>query len=414
MVTGCVRAGVRSARDVLAFAAVVFLSITDGWAQDAHHGGKSAAARPAGLGSSAAFAPDDALWLAGVDRNKRLFVLTSRDDGHRWSGPRTIDTAQDEVAADGDSRPKIAFGPNGQVAIAYTNPFDKPYTGRIRLLRSVDGGRSFAPPVTVHGDRQIVTHRFESIAFDRKGRLHVVWIDKRDAEEARRGAPAAAAKSAYAGAAVYRSVSKDGGLSFGPDTKLADHSCECCRIALVADADGALVALWRHVFAPNIRDHAFARFGALNVAPVAPVRATFDDWAIDACPHHGPGLAAAAAGGYHAVWFGERAGQPAVRYSRLGSDGRPVGATQVLPDEQAEHADVLSAGARVVIAWRSFDGKTTRLRAWVSEDDGRHFMLRELASDTGDNDHPRLASDGARILAVWRTTKDVHVINVAP
>jgi len=268
--------------------------------------------------------------------------------------------------------------------------------------------------VTVHSDRQIITHRFESIAFDRKGRLHVVWIDKRDAEEARRGAPAASAKAAYAGAAVYRSVSEDGGLSFGPDTKLADHSCECCRIALVADADGALVALWRHVFAPNIRDHAFARFGALNVAPAAPVRATFDDWAIDACPHHGPGLAAAAAGGYHAVWFGERAGQSAVRYSRLGSDGRPVDATQVLPDEQAEHADVLSAGARVVIAWRSFDGKTTRLRAWVSEDDGCHFVLRELASHTGDNDHPRLASSGARIFAVWRTTKDIHVIDLAP
>ena len=84
--------------------------------------------------------------------------------------------------------------------------------------------------------------------------------------------------------------------------------------------------------------------------PPPPVRATFDNWAIDACPHHGPGITPAAGGGYHAVWFGERAAgvtqvQAQVSYGRLqAKDGKPSGEVLALPDERAEHADILSAG----------------------------------------------------------------------
>ena len=191
----------------------------------------------------------------------------------------------------------------------------------------------------------------------------------------------AAASRAYRGGAIYRNVSTDGGATFGPDTKVADYSCECCRIALTTTADGQVAALWRHVFAPNIRDHAFAVLGAAGdtVPANTPVRATFDNWAIDACPHHGPGLTPAAGGGYHAVWFGDRAGVAQVRYGRLEQDGKPAGAVLALPDERAEHADILSAGKRLAIVWRSFDGSGMNLKAWVSDDDGRHFTLRQLA-----------------------------------
>jgi hypothetical protein len=365
----------------------------------------------AGLGSSAAFDAEGSLWLVGVDEQRRLFTQTSRDDGRNWSAPRRTDIGADQPAAEGDSRPKLAIGPAGLVVIAYTQPLEKPYTGLVRLLRSTDGGRTFSAPITVHHDRQPITHRFESIVFDANGRLHAVWVDKRDAELMR---AAGSDKPRYTGAAIYRTTSDDGGATFRPETKVADHSCECCRIALVAEPNGAVVAMWRHVFAPNIRDHAFARIEAQSMRPPDPVRATFDDWRVDACPHHGPGLARAADGGFHTVWFGERAGQPAVRYSRLTSDGRPAGAVQVVPDERAEHADVLSAGQRVVIVWRSFDGKATRLRAQVSGDDGRTFELRELASAADDNDHPRLVHKGSQIYCVWRTKNEIRVIPVAP
>lgn len=350
---------------------------------------------------SAAFAPSGELWTVGLDAHARLVLHTSGDAGRSWSTPRALDIGADPVSADGENRPKLAFGPRGLVVVSYTQPLEKRLTGQVRLLRSADGGRSFAPPVTVHRDRQVITHRFEAIAFDARGTLHTVWIDKRDLEAAR------AAGRPYRGAAIYRNESTDGGLTFGPDLKLADHSCECCRIVLAPTPTGGMAAMWRHVYAPNERDHAYAVLGT----PVAaePLRASFDRWAIDGCPHHGPGLVPAAGGGYHAVWFGERAGVAGVRYGWLAPDGAPQGAVRLLPDARADHADVASVGRQVAIVWRGFDGETTRWRAWLSSDEGRSFVLRELGHHAGDNDHPRLACRGEQIHALWRTSEGVRV-----
>lgn len=366
------------------------------------HRGQQPAPKP-GLACSAAFSPDGALWVIGMDEQARLMLMSSRDLGRTWSAPQYPDIGADRVASDGESRPKLAFGPQGWVVAAWTQPLARPYTGEIRMIRSDDGGRSFGAPFTVHQDRQVITHRFESVQFDARGRLHVAWIDKRDGEQARREG------RAWRGAAVYRTLSTDGGRSFGPDTLLAAHSCECCRIALAPSPSGGLVALWRHVFEPNVRDHAFASLDDLGAPLRQPMRATHDEWSLDACPHHGPGLAPAARGGYHAVWFGDRAGRAAVRYGLLGPDGRALGDVQELPDVAAEHADVIAQGRRVAVVWRAFDGEATVLKAWLSDDDGRQFRTRTLARSTEDNDHPRLAARDGQAVVVWRTRKEWQV-----
>lgn len=364
----------------------------------AHRPGNAAKGTPKAIAISAAVGPDKRLWVVGLDEQRRLFLRWRASDSERWSPDVYPDIGGDQPAADGESRPKIAFGLRGQVAIAYTQPLAKPYTGAIRLLRSIDGGKRFLPPITVHQDRQIITHRFESIVFDERGNLHVYWVDKRDVLATRQP-----------GASIYRAVSRDGGATFGPDTRVAGSSCECCRIALLADGGEQVVAMWRHIFPGSERDHAFVR-AAADQASIGPaVRATRDGWQLEACPHHGPGLAAAARGGYHAVWFGERAGEAAVRYGRLKRSGEPDSDPIALPDEQAEHADVISHGMRVAVVWRSFDGRQTRLRAWVSNDDGASFRIRDLASATGHTDHPRLVRQDEKILAIWRTAEEVKV-----
>ena len=170
-----------------------------------------------------------------------------------------------------------------------------------------------------------------------------------------------------------------------------------------------VAALWRHVFAGSIRDHAFARVTRTQAS--SRVRASHDDWVVRACPHHGPGLARAAGGGYHAVWFGEHKGFQRVRYGRLDAKGHAVGRVLELPDARAEHPDIVSAGQRVVIAWRSFDGTNTQISVWISEDDGRHFTLRRLHSSEFDNDYPRLIERNGKIALVWRTEREIHVID---
>lgn len=364
------------------------------------------------LGSAVALAPDGQLWLAGVNPQGQLFVQTAPDATPlRWNAPRVLDTQGDPISADGENRPKLAFGPNDQVVLSYTQPLPRPNTGWVRMLRSTDGGRSFTPPFTVHEDRQEITHRFESIGFDAQGVLHTLWIDKRDLERA----PKVGKKSSYRGAAIYRNMSHDGGASFGPDLRVADHSCECCRIALTPGLDGRLRAMWRHVFAPNVRDHAFALIDTTPTpAPAVPVRASEDNWHVDACPHHGPALVAAEGGGYHTVWFGirqqDQAHVPAVRYGRLNAEGASLPDTvRPLPDERAEHADIAAHGLRVAVVWRSVEGARSRLHAWLSTNGGQRFDLHTLDEVHGDNDFPRLVQRGARMLAVWRHPLETKV-----
>jgi hypothetical protein len=365
----------------------------------------SAHAPRAQLATGAAFAPDGSLWVVALNAQQQLSISRSTDLV-TWSEPRQLDTHGDPISADGENRPKIAFGPQGQAVISYTRPLDKPYTGWIRMLRSSDGGATFSAPFTVHHDTQEITHRFESVGFDGAGALHAVWIDKRDLQAAGKG---------YVGAAIYQAVSTDGGQTFGPDTKVADHSCECCRIALTQGADGKLRALWRHVFGSNTRDHAFADLS--NSAPNAFKRATFDEWNIQACPHQGPGLARADATtnpGYHAVWFGIRkekgADVAAVRYARLAADGQPIANTvRPLPDAQAEHADVAAMGEKVAIVWRSFQGKETSLKVWLSKDGGKTFETRLLATAHGNNDQPHLVANDSRMVVVWRTEEKAQI-----
>jgi hypothetical protein len=385
----------------------------------AHHNAPAVSDKAAAPYSGSAFAPDGTLWSLQLNAQGHLALHISRDDGRNWLPERVLDTGDDHIKTSGESPPKIAFGPNGIVIIIYAQPLAKKFTGEIRMLRSTDGGAHFAAPVTLHQDRQVISHSYAVIAFDAKGALHTVWIDSRE-KTAITAANAAAEKSGlaktdYRGVSLYRNVSLDGGASFSPDTKLSDYSCECCRIALAPTADGQIAALWRHLTLPNIRDHAFtllsaATPAATTAAPLAePVRASFDNWAIDGCPHHGPALTTSTAGGYHAVWFGDRAGVAQVRYGKLDQAGNPVGTVQVLPDAKAEHADILSSGSKLAIVWRSYDGTKMNLKAWISDDDGRHFKLREIASSKLESDYPQLLNKGGKIYVIWNTTGKRHV-----
>ncbi|MGH7944826.1 MAG: sialidase family protein [Opitutaceae bacterium] len=361
------------------------------------HGGAMAGAErsaQAELGAQAAFDSNGILWAAHKSAG-HIAVSRSEDRGSSWSRPVLVTSAPETTDTGGDARPKIALGPAGAIYVTWTKPLAKPYTGEIKFSRSLDGGRTFSPPAVVHHDRREITHRFDSLAVNAKGQVVVTWIDKRD------GVAAVAAKApAYRGAAVYFAVSDDRGATFRGDFKLADNSCECCRIALLCHQDGRVTAMWRHVFEPNIRDHAVAQFSPDGTA--GPVRrVTFEEWRIDACPHHGPAIAEDAAGRLHAVWFSGAPESPGVYYGRLLENG--VDGLRRIGGDAAAHADLAVTGQRVAVAWKEFDGERTRLRGMLSTDGGEHWLDYELTATPGASDYPRVLNLGDRFYVFWNT-----------
>lgn len=377
-----------------AVSVLLLCSVTHASTPAAHAHG-APAARPE-LNISVAADTAGRLWMVRktlAEDGAYLMLQSSDDNGQRWSLPRPL--SREPLLAGGDNRPKLAFGPQGELYVAYSRPLAAPHTSEVRLLRSDDGGQHFSAPLTVHANRDVITHGFESLAVDRAGRVYVAWIDKRDRSAAQ------ATGADYTGAAMYYAVSADGGRTFGGDRKIADHSCECCRGAMTLAPDGRPALLWRHVYAPNIRDHALVKLGADGQAgPLE--RATFDDWAIDACPHQGPALAYGSDGRRHQTWFTGNEIGGGLFYASDNRDG-VLGVPMRLGSEQASNADVAVSGQHIALAWKEFDGHNTLIAGAESYDGGATWRNSELARTAGASGQPQLLVTPAGIVLVWNT-----------
>lgn len=331
-----------------------------------------------------------------------MVVDVSTDQGKTFSSPVTINPKPEKIGADGELRPKIALGLNGEIYVSWTQALDKPYAGDIKFSRSLDGGRSFSAPVVVNHNRDLITHRFDSLAVADDGSIYIAWIDKRDLHAAQ------AAGRKYNGAAVYYAVSRDGGATFDAEYKAADSSCECCRIGLATEPGGAAAIFWRHVYDGGIRDHAVARIGPQGVLK-GPVRVSYGNWKIDACPHHGPAIARGGDWGWHLAWYEGAEARQGLYYARL--DG---GAWVTSPprrfgnaDAQAGHPSLFGTGERVFLAWKELTDNAAVVMTMASDDGGRSWNEpRKLAETAGAADNPFLVADGRRVYLSWNTLRD--------
>ena len=344
------------------------------------------------LGASAAFDSHGRLWLVdAADGHARL--RHSDDDGRTLSAPVEVNATAERIYAEGENRPKIAFGPHDEIYVSWSQPRAAPWTGFVRFARSLDRGEHFSAPLTVHHDRAEITHRFDALAVDGHGRIVIAWIDKRDV------IAATAAGKPYLGAAIYYSWSDDGGASFVPERKLIDQSCECCRIALARAPDGRIDAFFRAIYGDNIRDHAFATLPVGGTPAVS--RATFTQWHIEGCPHHGPSLAIDTAGTRHAVWFSAVDGKPEITYGQLQPGKPPVHAFTVAGNG-ASHADLAVDGKHVWIAWHQMSANGLQLMLRESNDGGITFSEpRAIANTTGPSGWPRFVLHDHRAFVAW-------------
>ena len=85
------------------------------------------------------------------------------------------------------------------------------------------------------------------------------------------------------------------------ETRVATNVCFCCKTAIVMNGADVFVA-WRHLFDGGFRDIAVAHSSDGGLTFGQPVRASADNWKIDACPDDGPAMAIDGVGILHIVW----------------------------------------------------------------------------------------------------------------
>ncbi len=371
------------------------------------------------LAVSVAFDSKGTLWRVSA-KDGLVLVDASNDLAKTFSSPITINAEPQKIGLDGDARPKIAIAPNGNIYLTWTQALPKPYTGYIWFARSSNGGKSFERPYVVHSDRAEITHRFDALAVATTGRIYVAWVDKRDLESAK------SHKAKYDGAAIYTAISDDQGASFKPEQKLADNSCECCRIALGTTQDGQAVGMWRHLFEGGVRDHAMMQFGGATTTGIH--RASFGNWKIDACPHHGPAIARGDQNGktldgktwgWHMAWFdgASATSKMGLYYARMDSEAWVSSPAKRFGDanQQAGHPALFSQGEQVWLAWKELTDKASVIKLAYSPDGGHSWEpTRDIAQTAGRADYPQLLAKQNQTFLAWNTEKEgLRLISVS-
>lgn len=346
------------------------------------------------LGFDASFDGSGHLWVTDTV-GEHVRVRRSDDMGRSFTLSTIVNPIGEPLYAEGENRPKIALGPKNELYVTWSQPRKLPWTGFVRFSRSLDGGAHFDAPKTVHADRAEITHRFDSLIVDGKGNLVIAWIDKRDLEAAK------AQKKPYLGAATYYAWSTDRGATFAPERKIVDESCECCRIALARAPDGSVDAFFRTIYGDNIRDHALATLPVGGTTAPVVQRATFTQWHIEGCPHHGPSLAIDASGTRHAVWFSAAGGKATIWYGQLKPGSEPLHLTTVA-SAGASHADLAADGTHVWIAYHQMSASGLDLMLRESSDGGGHFSeARAIAHTSSASGWPKVLVRDHRAFVAW-------------
>ena len=347
-------------------------------------------------------------WTTFV-QGQHVYVSYSDDLGTTYSTPTQINRQPENIYTNGENRPKIQLGKRGEVYLSWTEKTKGNHTGNIRFSYSLNGGKSFEPPRTVNNDGLLTSHRFDQLYVSPSGKVFVAWLDKRDQVKRR------AAGGQYTGSAVYYAVSTDSGRSFGENIKVVDHSCECCRLAMAPAEEDNVALIWRHIFATNTRDHAVALLSADGPASDFN-RATYDNWKVDACPHHGPDLAYAAAGSYHMAWFSDGEDHKGIYYGKYNfSDASIKSVHAVDTRPAASHPQVAEFAGHVYFVWKFFDGKRTTIEMIESQDKGNTWSAQQtIASTDSSSDHPLLVKHSDGIYLSWHVENSYRFERLHP
>lgn len=264
----------------------------------------------------------------------KLYFSRSSDGGAVWSRAVTVTGDPHEVHPHGEASPRLVAGPGGRIGLVWPQNIEvegrKWPANRMRFARSLDGGNSWSPPVTINDDTTgtLIGHTFQGAAWVGDSGVVAAWLDERAGTPHQM--PAGADPHQHdmtdeSDATIYSVSSTDFGGTWGPNRPLWGAVCPCCRVTMARAADGGTLAAWRKHYPGNVRDIVVSE---VKDSLGDPTRVREDNWVYPGCPHSGPSLSIDRGGAPHVAWFTGRPGGAGVYLTRgtgaLAFEGQPL------------------------------------------------------------------------------------------
>jgi hypothetical protein len=332
-------------------------------------------------------------WVQGADgQNDAVYVARVEPGATTIEAPVRV-TSPEEVVGSRHLGPGLAAGPGGELYVTWGARQPAGTGSNVRLSRSLDGGRTFGPAVTVNDDNLPVSHGFESVTAAPDGSVYVGWIDGRDRQQR------ADAVSTY----VARS--RDKGATFARNVRADDRTCVCCRIGLSAGADGSVYVGFRQVNG-GVRDIAVARSGDAGATFAPPVRVHDDNWQISACPHRGPSLGQDRGGRVYVAWYTEGSEEPTIHAATSDDRGRTFSRPHSLGHPKGTFPDApvlaVTAAGQAFVAWYESSPVVSKVFMRQIGERGASVGAPQLVSEGPHRSHhPVVALGGGQVAVVW-------------
>ena len=354
-------------------------------------------------------------WAASTDTGTDIFTATSTDGGVSFGSPVRVNHAEGQANANVEQPPRVAFTSERatrQIVVLWSARGE----GGTLLLtaRSNDEGRTFAAAEPVPGSNAAGNRGWESLTVDSNGRPLVMWLDHRDTamtaadHSAHQHGGAGAPTETDGAARAQRSQLFVGGLDGSVEARGVTRGvCYCCKTALAAGADGVVYAAWRHVYAGNFRDIAFAMSSDGGRSFTEPVRVSEDEWQIDGCPENGPALAVDGKRVY-VIWptlvrDGER--ETLKLFLSSTTDGRAFTPRVALPTvDPAYHPQLVrTPDGDLITAWDELTASGRRVRVARGRPDASGAVRFSVTTQGGDTtaSNPSLAVSSSGVIAAW-------------
>ncbi len=332
-------------------------------------------------------------WMEEDKDTRTVFYARTEPASDGLGLPVKVNRPEESPYSRQEAPALVVNGDNVFISWALTHPKispDKPFANELRLSRSSDGGRTFAPSVLVNDDDQVIPHSFDALHSSPNGPLYISWIDGREGKKE---------------PATFVAQSTDDGQTVGRNVKLDENTCVCCRTALATGPDGTIYVAWRKILPGDVRETVVARStdGGHSFSP--PVIVGQDGWVFPGCPHRPASLGVDRQGRLYVAWYTEGADEtPAIYLAYSDDRGQTFSSKQKLNVSKGTFPDhpqmAVDPAGRVIVVWEEQSPVRREVVVRLSLDRGRTFTVpRKLNEKKGQSPAVAMNAQGLAALA---------------
>jgi len=332
-------------------------------------------------------------WIETTGKQSTLKFSSFVND--KWSEPVTI-ASGDNWFVNWADYPVIATNGSNSLFAHYLEKSDAAkFTYDVKLVSSIDSGRTWRQSEKLNEDTVKAEHGFVSI-IPYNDQFFVTWLDGRKtaSEEEHSG-------HGHHGEMTLRAALIDKNGNKANEWELDGKVCDCCQTTAAITNTGPVVA-YRDRSDKEIRDMSIVRF--INGAWTEPKTIYADNWEIKGCPVNGP-RADAINNNLAVAWFSMKDKRAEVKLAFSNDGGntfnKPIQIDEGNPIGRVDVAMVDST--RAMVTW--MEGSSIKAVQVQVNGTKEPSMMIALSSDKRSGGFPQMTKSGNKLFFAWTDDK---------